>query len=100
MGELSSALFSWIITFGLGALIISSINNYFRIKSMGKTIEELKDDSQRLVLMHEHADDHGFGTRRTNEMITQTTTELRDATKAILELVNEMRFYRESQKGR
>ncbi len=89
--EMSAAL-SW----GAGIVALTLVGIVFRIEAMGARVREIKAGVESAHVMHEHADDYGFGTGQTNrllrEVLSATSSNSRSS-EAVARSINELTHY-------
>lgn len=62
--EIPAAL-SW----GAGLIALTMVGFAIRMETMGARVRDIKSGVDRARVMHEHADDYGFGTVETNRLL-------------------------------
>ena len=88
----------WIVNIAGGiilALGIGGVAMFYKIKYVARKTGEISVTVNTLLEMHKHPDDFGFGTKSTNKLLASAVKTLEATTKALIELVTELRISRE-----
>lgn len=63
------------------------------------TVRKIQSDTSELIHMHKHADDYGFGSQKTNDVIQEVKSVIADNTRAMQALVHYTKWLAERNTG-